>query len=155
MDAVLILIGMLLSAAVGAIVFYKVAEHTWIERYEKATAEFDTQLSFANDLIEDEQKKYAKLLSQKKSSEVRVGKIGEHLAPFLTDWPFDSNNFRFIGTPIDGIQFNEDGIVFVEIKTGKSRLAKNQKNIKDLIEQGKVKFGVFRIGEDKVEYKED
>jgi len=91
--------------------------------------------------------KYNKILSQKKSSEVRVGKIGENMAPFLTDWPYDPNRFRFIGNPVDGIQFTDEEIIFVEIKTGKSRLTKSQKRLKNIILNGNVKFATFRIGE--------
>ena len=58
-----------------------------------------------------------------------------------------TKNFRFIGNPIDGIQFEEDGIVFVEIKTGRSRLSKPQKGIRNLINEGKVSFIEFRISE--------
>lgn len=91
---------------------------------------------------------YNRLLHQKKSSEVRVGKIGENLAPFLDGWPYDPNSFRFLGNPIDGIQFADDKIRFVEIKTGKARLSASQKWIKDLVLKGKVSFVTFRIGED-------
>lgn len=96
----------------------------------------------------EELEKYAKLINQKKSSEVRLGQIGEHLAPFLTDWPWDSKNFRFLGNPVDGIQFNEDGVVFIEIKTGKSQLSKSQRVVRDLIKEGKIKWAEFRIGKD-------
>ena len=60
-----------------------------------------------------------KMGSQKKSSEVRLGKIGENLAPFVEHWPYDPNNFRFLGNPCDGVSFNLNTgkIVFVEIKT--------------------------------------
>ena len=91
---------------------------------------------------------YRKILSQKKSSEVRVGKIGENLAPFLNGWPYDPNSFRFLGNPIDGIQFADDKIRFVEIKTGKARLSASQKWIKDLVKKGQVSFVTFRVGED-------
>ena len=90
---------------------------------------------------------YDRELSARKSSEVRVGKISENIAPFLLEWPWDPNSFRFLGNPIDGIQFNEDELVFVEVKTGKSRLGDSQKNIKDLILRGKVGFATFRINE--------
>lgn len=93
-------------------------------------------------------KKYNKELSFRKSSEVRLGQIGENLAPFLRGWPWDSKQFRFLGNPVDGIQFTEDSIFFVEIKTGKSRLSSKQIHIKNLIKEGKVKFATFRIGED-------
>lgn len=95
-----------------------------------------------------------KLISQKKSSEVRLGKTVENVAPFFEKWPYDSNNFRFLGNPIDGVSFNEDEIVFVEIKTGMSRLSKNQHKIKSLVRNGKVKFITFRLNEKGIDIKE-
>lgn len=91
------------------------------------------------------QKKYDKLLSQKKSSEVRLGKVAENMAPFFQEWPYDANRFRFLGNPIDGISFNEDEVVFVEIKSGGARLSKSQKHVRDLVRAGKVKFVSFRV----------
>ena len=88
--------------------------------------------------------KYDKLLNQKKSSEVKLGKTAENHAPFFTEWPYDARKFRFMGDPVDGVQFNEDSIIFVEIKTGKSRLSPSQRNIRDLVKTGAVKFGEFR-----------
>lgn len=98
--------------------------------------------------LDVEEERYAKLIHQKKSSEVRLGQIGEHVAPFLDDWPWDPKNFRFLGNPVDGIQFNEDDVVFVEIKTGKSQLSKSQRVVRDLIKLGKIKWAEFRIGKD-------
>lgn len=97
--------------------------------------------------------KLQKVISQKKSSEVRLGKIGENMAPFFQLWPYDPNKFRFLGDPVDGISFNEDEIVFVEIKTGKARLTTSQKRAKELIKEGKVKFATFRVGESGCELK--
>lgn len=99
-------------------------------------------------IIEDAGKEYNKLLHQKKSSEVKIGKVSEHLAPFLNDWPYNPHNFRFLGSPIDGIQFNSDEIIFIEIKTGKSRLTAPQKIVKNLVKEGKIKFATFRISPD-------
>jgi len=93
-------------------------------------------------------KQYHKELHHRKSSEVRLGHIGENLAPFTKCWPWDPNNFRFLGNPVDGIQFNEDEIIFVEIKTGGARLSKGQKQFKKLVEEGKVAFVTFKITED-------
>lgn len=107
-----------------------------------------------NDYILDLRTKNVNLLSeketvtsQKKSSEVRLGRIGENMAPFFESWKYDPNNFRFLGSPIDGISFNEDEIVFIEIKTGRSRLSSNQSNVKKLIENCSVRFETFRIDE--------
>ncbi len=93
---------------------------------------------------------YEKTLFHRKSSEVRLGKIGENLAPFIEAWPWDPKNFRFLGNPIDGIQFNKDGIVFVEIKTGGARLNRTQKDFRDLVKEGKVSFVTFKITGDGV-----
>ena len=98
--------------------------------------------------LKEMQGNYDKMLSQKKSSEVRVGKIGENLAPFLRDWPYDPNNFRFLGNPVDGIQINQDSIILIEIKTGNSRLSKTQKRAKQLVREGKVYFETFRVSDD-------
>lgn len=99
----------------------------------------------ANNKLDEE---YRKLLNQKKSSEVRVGKIGENMAPFLDGWPYDPNSFRFLGNPIDGVQFADDKIRFIEIKTGGARLSPGQKKVRELVLNGKVSFVSFRIGTD-------
>jgi len=95
-------------------------------------------------------KQYNKELHFRKSSEVRLGKIGENLAPFVKCWPWNPKNFRFLGNPIDGIQFNENEVIFVEIKTGGAKLSKSQKNFRDLVKSGKVSFVTFKITEDGV-----
>lgn len=118
-----------------------------LEKKEEDYKVLATELASEITKYEKALSEYATLLHQKKSSEVRLGKIGENVAPFLESWPFDSNNFRFIGSPIDGVSFNDSDITFVEIKTGKSRLSAGQNKIKEMIKEGKVKFMTFRIGE--------
>ncbi|HLD89571.1 MAG TPA: Holliday junction resolvase-like protein [Patescibacteria group bacterium] len=95
--------------------------------------------------VKDWRNKYDILLGQKKSSEVRLGKIGENLAPFTDAWPYAPEDFIFIGREIDGILINDNEIVFIEIKTGKSKLSKSQKNVRDLVKAGKVYFETFRV----------
>ena len=65
-----------------------------------------------------EQEQYAKLLGQKKSSEVRTGKITEQIAPFLSDYPFEPKRAKFIGDPIDIISFGDDKITFASSLVG-------------------------------------
>jgi predicted Holliday junction resolvase-like endonuclease len=107
-------------------------------------------LEIRNKKLEDN---YNKILSQKKSSEVRLGRIGEQMAPFFQSWPFDPNNFRFLGNPIDGVSFQEDAVYFIEIKTGKARLTESQKLVKKLVKEGKVYFTTFRVSEDGCTFK--
>jgi predicted Holliday junction resolvase-like endonuclease len=85
------------------------------------------------------------LMRQKKSSEVRTGKITEQISPFLQDYPCDPATARFIGDPIDLVHFDKDKITFVEVKSGKSQLSTKQRGIRDLIKEGKVEFVLYRI----------
>ena len=47
--------------------------------------------------------------------------------------------------PIDYIVFNNDEVIFVEVKSGASTLSKKQSEIKKLITDGKVRFETIRI----------
>jgi len=100
--------------------------------------------------LEYQQEQYNKLIGQKKSSEVRTGKIAEQMAPFLEKYPLEPKTGRFLGDPIDFVHFGEDKVTFVEVKSGKAQLNKRQRQIRDLINQGKVEFIIYRVeGEDK------
>lgn len=77
---------------------------------------------------------------QKHSLSTKYGKITEQFLPFLDSFPYDPSNFRFLGTPIDGVQFEEDKIVFFEFKSGNSRMSVKQNNIKKLINDKKIFF---------------
>jgi predicted Holliday junction resolvase-like endonuclease len=46
---------------------------------------------------------------------------------------------------IDYIIFEEDKIIFLEIKSGNSQLSFKQRNIKKLIKEGKVEWDEMRI----------
>lgn len=89
--------------------------------------------------------KMERSIEQKRSLSVTYGKITEQFAPFMQSYPFHPENFRFIGSPIDGIQFEDDKIIFVEIKTNKSKLTPLQKRIKELVKRGKVEWFEFDI----------
>lgn len=93
----------------------------------------------------EELEKNKKLLSQKKSSEVRVGQIAEQLMPILNDFPYDRKKVRGLFNPIDAIVFEDDEIIFMEFKTGKAQLSQKQRNIKKLVEAGKVRWEERRI----------
>jgi len=85
------------------------------------------------------------LASSKQSLSTRYGKMSEQFFPFLDHYPYDPQQFRFLGTPVDGIQFEDDRIVFVEFKSASSGLTSRQRLIRSLVEQGKVSFEEFRI----------
>jgi predicted Holliday junction resolvase-like endonuclease len=81
---------------------------------------------------------------------VNVGFILERIAPAFDHFPFEHNDCRSLFDPIDYIIFeglNKSGIVkkiiFTDIKTGAAKLKNNQKEIKSLIENKKVKFTIY------------
>ena len=85
------------------------------------------------------------IVSQKKSSEVKLGIIGENFMPFISAFPYDHKKFRFLANPCDGIFFGETEIVFMEFKTGNAKLSDSQKRIRDIVKSGKVRFETFRV----------
>ena len=88
---------------------------------------------------------FAQLDKQKRSQSVRYGKLAEQFMPFLESYPYDSHDFRFLGTPIDGVQFTEDFIVIIEFKTAGSQLSNRQRAIKKMVEEGAVRFETHRM----------
>ncbi len=90
-------------------------------------------------------KELRKLRFSKRSQSVKYGKFSEQFFPFIKEYPYDSRRFRFLGSPIDGVQFNEDKIVFVEFKVGSSKLNSSERKIKELVDNKKVYFEEFRI----------
>lgn len=71
--------------------------------------------------------------------------MSEQFMPFLKDYPYDPQNFRFLGSPVDGVQFCDDKIVFIEFKTNSSKLSERQKQVAQNVWQKKVEFEEHRI----------
>ncbi|HJZ18938.1 MAG TPA: Holliday junction resolvase-like protein, partial [Candidatus Nanoarchaeia archaeon] len=86
-----------------------------------------------------------------KSRAVLSGFFSEQLSPYLPDFPFNPNEVRFIGKPVDFLVFKGmdekkiDEVVFVEVKSGNSNLNKIQKSLKDAIENKKVRWEEYRV----------
>ena len=73
------------------------------------------------------------------------GRISEQWFPLTDAFPYDSRGFRFLGSPIDGIQFEEERIIFCEFKANRSELSEGQRRIRDLVRQGRVEWQEFRF----------
>ena len=77
----------------------------------------------------------------------RTGKLNELLATLeLTKY----DRLFYLGDPVDfvGVKYDE-GIDFIEVKTGKARLTEDEKKLKDLIDSKMVNYvplSVQRIG---------
>jgi predicted Holliday junction resolvase-like endonuclease len=87
------------------------------------------------------------LAFKKQSQSTKYGKMTEQFLPFLEKYPYNEQAFRFIGSPIDGIQFTDDAIILVEFKSAAARLTPAQKKIKKIVEDKKVYFEEYRIGD--------
>ncbi len=81
-----------------------------------------------------------------KSQSVTMGKMTEHLVPYLPGFGFNPRDARFIGSPIDLIVFDGLGegnvkkIVFIEIKTGVSNLSTRERIVRDAVCAGKIEW---------------
>ena len=78
---------------------------------------------------------------------VNIGFILERLAPVLKEFRFDKNDCRSLFDPIDYVIFdglNKTGevqkIFFIDIKTGEARLKKNQKAVKQKVQDKLIEF---------------
>ena len=94
----------------------------------------------------------------KRSRSVLRGQASEHLAPYVIK---DTNpkDYRFMGNPVDYICFDGlsnvlDGVSndiklvrFIDIKTGKSKLNKSQRKIRDAINNKNVSFETINLDE--------
>ena len=80
-----------------------------------------------------------------RSERVKKGQMAEQFLPLITSYPWDPQNFRFIGSPIDGVQFEDDRVIFVEFKSGSSQLSAKQIRIRELVKAGKVDFREVRL----------
>ena len=88
---------------------------------------------------------YFGLRRLRRGDAVRRGFTTEQWLPLTESYPWDPRNFRFLGAPIDGVQFEDDRVVLVEFKSGRSRLSDRQLRIRDLVQNGRVEFREVRV----------
>lgn len=151
MEVIGILVG-IICCLVGFLVYSMLKWKAFEAAYsEQLTISGEYQNNFLQ-----EKDKYSKLLSQKKSSETRLGQISENLVPFLSGCPYNPKDMHFLGNPLDYIVFDldEGKLIFLEVKSGNSRPSKRQKMIKNLIQTGRVYYEELRINEKGVKIKE-
>ena len=81
------------------------------------------------------------------------GQFSEQLAPYLPGFNYLPTECKFIGKPIDFLVFkgmdnkNIEEVIFVEIKSGKSKVSPQEKNLKKVIENKRVSWMEYRIPE--------
>ena len=85
-----------------------------------------------------------------RSSAVTRGQAFEHLAPFTEGFGYRPRDVRFLGSPIDFVVFDGLGetdvreIVFVEVKTGGSRLSARERAVRRAVLDGRVTWRELR-----------
>jgi predicted Holliday junction resolvase-like endonuclease len=75
--------------------------------------------------------------------------------PFHSEFKYNVKDLVPVFRPIDYIVFAEDEVVFLEIKIGTSQLSEKQKKIRNLVQQGKVRFEEHRVNETGYSIKEN
>lgn len=86
-----------------------------------------------------------------RSRSVLLGEVYEKVAPFLPEFPFAPRDMVFLGKGVDYIVFDGlsegklERIVFLELKSGSSRLSKNEAMIREAIRRKKVDYQELRL----------
>lgn len=88
------------------------------------------------------------------------GQMGERFTPFMQGFEYNPSDCRFLGEPIDYVIFNNlhecsEGrvpleaveLIIVDVKTGNARLSLRQKIMREVINNGQVRFETLRIVE--------
>ena len=88
------------------------------------------------------------------------GQISEVIAPWSIESVNSVKELNFIGSPIDFVGFKGlDGegdvdIKFIEVKSGKSRLNKNQRRIRDAVAAKRIEWVEVRVKDTEIEIEE-
>jgi predicted Holliday junction resolvase-like endonuclease len=88
-------------------------------------------------------KKLNKIAGELASIRVKHGQTWETFLPLMATFEKTlgpKENATFLGQPIDLIYFNDTEIIFVEVKTGNSRLSGRQRHIRNLVKDRKVRW---------------
>ncbi len=141
---------------VGYVYFIRRTKQYLEETYKKR---YEDQLSASKETI---RKEYEAVYAQKakKSNDAARnairGQVLQQFIPTLTE-KYNPYDYRFLGDfadyiVIDGYTDVKDGvasdvkeIVFLEIKTGESKLSKHQKAVQRAIQEGRVVWGEIKL----------
>jgi predicted Holliday junction resolvase-like endonuclease len=84
------------------------------------------------------------------SRAVTRGQMYEQLVPYLPEFQFNPKDAQFLGKPVDFVVFDglDEGvvrnIVFVEVKTGASKLTTRERLVRDAVNAGRVEWTEIR-----------
>ena len=130
---------MIVSSVIILYLLWKIMQLKWNQREEVELARKDT--------------------SERQRTVIK-GQISEVLAPWSIESVNSVKELSFLGSPIDFVGFKgldgegEIDIKFIEVKSGKSRLNKNQRRIRDAVAAKRVEWVEVRIKETEIEIEE-
>lgn len=149
-----------------AVLFYIIAKYISLRDNAEKRAH-DMFLAWKSESLETEARHLADLYSREwkmqeegrirkdavaKSEAVIRGKVTEHLIPFFPDFPYNPQDARFLGTPVDFIVFDGlssgevKSVIFVEVKSGKiPALSAREKKVRDCIRAGRVLYEMIHL----------
>lgn len=87
--------------------------------------------------------------SNNRSRSIIKGQVSETFAPLMPNFPLPSSQCQFLGKPVDFIGFKEDDngnisqVIFIEVKSGSSKLSKREKSLQSVINDGKVSYVIY------------
>lgn len=108
----------------------------------------DRQLELVDERAElRKRREKANLRPRVAAESVGIGKVVERIAPSLPGFPVRSSDCRSLFDPIDYLVFHGlsmkgrvDAIHFVDVKSGGARLSPIQREVKNVVEAGKVRL---------------
>lgn len=114
------------------------------------------ELKYTNDLAEIKEliksaEKYMRFDAIKRSKRTLLGKLWEQVSPYLPKFPFRPSDMKFLGSPIDFVIFDGASendikqVIFLEVKSGDSKLSTQERKLKQAIEAGKVTWKLFNV----------
>jgi len=92
-----------------------------------------------NDRLDRLREELRSVASSRQSLAASHDRLTAQWAPLLSRYPYDPRRFRFVGSPVDGVQFEEDRVVFVEFTEGVD-LGPEQQRVRDLVRAGRVEW---------------
>ena len=90
-------------------------------------------------------------MSVKKSRSIILWEVAEKITPILPNLPYHTKDMNFLWKWVDYIIFdglsewNLKQIVFLEVKSWKSRQNKNEKDIENIIKSKKIKYEILKV----------
>jgi len=116
---------------------------------QKQMGEMGQEIVDLSEKLQTTKEEEKKQKGRAQSAHTTKGQILEKWCPFIEHPQIEPHwqpkDWSFLGNPIDYIVWDEKGIVFLDVKAGKSQLTKKQRMIRDLIKEGNVEWREIRL----------